>query len=87
MPLSKYRACTVSNYVPTLNTISLAATKAGVLALADGTRIVDEDGRLALMEEIIWSLMVGGLMIVSDWVAVRPLADHHRIGKWPSNKL
>jgi len=87
MPLSKYRAYTVSNYLQTLNTISLAATKAGALALADGTRIVDEEGRLALMEEIIWSVMVGGFMIVSDWVAVRPLADHHRIGKWPRNKL
>jgi len=82
MPLSKYRVFMVANYVQTLNTISLAATKAGVLELADGTRIVDEGGRLALMEEIIWSVMQGGFMIVSDWVAVRPLADRR-----PKNKL
>lgn len=87
LPLSRYRAYTISNYVQTLNTISLAETKAGVLELADGTRIVDEEGRLALMEEIIWSVMVGGFMIVSDWVAMRPLADRHSIGKWPKNKL
>ena len=82
MPLSKYRVFMVANYVQTLNTISLAATKAGVLELPDGTRIVDEEGRLALMEEIIWSVMQGGFMIVSDWVAVRPLADRP-----PKNKL
>jgi hypothetical protein len=87
MPLSKYRAYTVSNYMQTLNTISLAATKAGVLALADGTRIIDEEGRLALMEETIWSVMMGGFMIVSFWVAVRSLADHHRIGRLPGAKL
>ena len=82
MSLSKYRDFNVANYVQTLNTISLAATKAGVLELADGTCIADEEGRLALMEEIIWSVMVGGFMIVSDWVAVRPLADRQ-----PKSKL
>lgn len=82
MSLSKYRDFNVANYVQTLNTISLAATKAGVLELADGTCIVDEEGRLALMEEIIWSVMVGGFMIVSDWVAVRPLVDRQ-----PKSKL
>ena len=75
MSLSKYRDFNVANYVQTLNTISLAATKSGVLELADGTCIVDEEGRLALMEEIVWSVMVGGFMIVSDWVAMRPLVD------------
>lgn len=82
MSLSKYRDFNVANYVQTLNTISLAATKSGVLELADGTCIVDEEGRLALMEEIVWSVMVGGFMIVSDWVAMRPLVDRQ-----PKSKL
>ena len=72
-PLSEYKAFSISNYVRTLNTISLAAMRGGVLKLADGTRIATEEARLALMEEIRRSVTKGGFMIVSDWVAVRPL--------------
>lgn len=43
------------------------------MKLADGTRITSKKGRLALMEEIKRSVTEGGYMIVSDWVAVRPL--------------
>jgi hypothetical protein len=72
-PLSEYKAHSISNYVRTLNTITLAATRGGALELADGTRIGTEEGRLALMEEIKRSVTEGGFMTVSDWVAVRPL--------------
>jgi hypothetical protein len=72
-PLSEYKAFSISNYVRTLNTITLAALRGGVLELADGTRITTEEARLVLMEEIRRSVTKGGFMIVSDWVAVRPL--------------
>jgi len=51
----------------------MSATRGGPLKLADGTRITSKKGRLALMEEIKRSVTEGGYMIVSDWVAVRPL--------------
>ena len=72
-PLSEYKAHSISNYVRTLNTITLAATRGGALELADGTRIETEEGRLVLMEEIRRCVTEGGFMVVSDWVAVRPL--------------
>lgn len=72
-PLSEYKAHSISNYVRTLNTITLTTTRGGALELADGTRIETEEGRLALMEGIKRSVTEGGFMIVSDWVAVRPL--------------
>jgi hypothetical protein len=71
-PLSEYKAFTVSNYVEPLNAITRAATRGGVLELADGARIETEEGRLALMEEVTRSVIDGGFMIVSDWVAMRP---------------
>ncbi len=71
--LSKYKTYTVSNYVQTLNAITCAATRGGVLELADGTRIETEEERLALMEEVTQSATEGGFMFVSDWIAVRPL--------------
>ena len=71
-PLSKYKGFTVSNQERILNTIILAAMRRGrVLVLADGTRIVTEDERLALMDDITRSVTEGGFMILSDWVAVR----------------
>lgn len=72
-PVSEYKAHSISNYTRTLNTITLATTRGGALELADGSRIETEEGRLALMEEIKQSVTEGGFMIVSDWVAVRPL--------------
>jgi hypothetical protein len=72
-PLSEYKSHSISNYARTLNTITLATTRGGALELADGTHIQTEEGRLALMEEIKQSVTEGGIMIVSDWVAVRPL--------------
>jgi hypothetical protein len=73
-PLSEFKAFSISNYVRTLNSISLAATRGGeVLEMADGAHIATEEGRLALMEELTRSVTEGGFMVVSDWVAMRPL--------------
>jgi hypothetical protein len=73
-PLPEYKAFSISNYVRTLNSISLAATRGGeVLEMADGARIATEEGRLALMEELTRSVTEGGFMVVSDWIAMRPL--------------
>jgi len=70
--LSEYKAFNISTYVEASNKITRAATRGGVLELADGARIETEEGRLALMEEVTRSVIDGGFMIVSDWVAVRP---------------
>jgi hypothetical protein len=73
-PLSEYKNFSISNYVRTLNTITLEATReGGVLELGDETRIATEEGRLALMEEVTRSVTEGGFTVVSDWVAMRPL--------------
>jgi hypothetical protein len=73
VPLSEYKAFTISNYVRPLNAITQAATKGGVLELADGSCISTEEERVALMDKITRSVIEGGYMMASDWVAVRPL--------------
>jgi hypothetical protein len=70
--LSEYKAFNISTYVEASNKITREAT-GGVLELADGTRIETEEGRLALMEEVARSVTEGGFMVVSDWIAMRPL--------------
>jgi hypothetical protein len=71
-PLSKYKALTLSNYLQISGMIMLAGMRGGgVLDLVDGTHIATEGGRLALMDELGRSLIEGGFMIASDWVAVR----------------
>lgn len=76
--LSEYKAFSISNYVRTLNTIALAATRLGFLESANGMPITTEEGRLVLMEEITRSVTEGGYMVVSNWVAVRPLGPWER---------
>ena len=72
--LSKYKTFTISNYVRPLNTITLAAMRdRGFMELVDGTCIRTEGERLALMDEVTRSVTEGGVMTVTDWVAVRPL--------------
>ena len=71
-PLLEYKDPTIPNYVSVLNATTLAAMKAGDLESADGTRIATEEQRLVLMEELRQSVIEGGYMVISDWVAVRP---------------
>jgi hypothetical protein len=71
-PLSKYKAFILSNYLQVSDIITLAGMRGeGGLDLVDGTHIATEEGRLALMDGLRRSVMEGGFMIASDWVAVR----------------
>jgi len=52
-----------------------AMMKAGCLELGDGTRIVDEEERKALMKELR-DFVEGGIFLpLSEWVVVRPLGS------------
>jgi hypothetical protein len=71
--LSDFKAHTVENFFKILDATSRTMMKGGGLELADGIRITNEEGRQVLMEEITRSLGEGGWMVVSDWVAMRPI--------------
>jgi hypothetical protein len=70
---SAFKAHTIENCIKVLDMVSRTMMKGGGLERADGIQIVNEEGRQALMEEITRSLGEGGLMVVSDWVAMRPI--------------
>jgi hypothetical protein len=71
--LSDCKAHTIENYVKLLDMISRSMVKGGGLELAGGIRIMSEEERQALMEEITHSVAEGGWIVVSDWVAMRPM--------------
>ncbi|KAI0290624.1 hypothetical protein BC826DRAFT_1026401 [Russula brevipes] len=70
--LSKYKTFTTENLFQILNTISISLMKDGALELANGIRISSEEGRRAVMEEVLRFIKEGGSIFFSEWVVQRP---------------
>ena len=73
--LSEFTASSSQSISQILNVMTSAMMKAGCLELGDGTRIVDEEERKALMKELR-DFVEGGIFLpLSEWVVVRPLGS------------
>ena len=73
--LSEFTVSSSQSISQILNVMTSAMMKAGCLELGDGTRIVDEEERKALMKELRDFVEGGILLPLSEWVAVRPLGS------------
>ncbi|KAI9458398.1 hypothetical protein BJY52DRAFT_1186879 [Lactarius psammicola] len=73
--LSEFTAFSVQNLSEIINVLTSALMKAGCLELGDGTRIIDEEERQALVK-MLRDFMEGGILfLMSEWVVVRPLGS------------
>ncbi|KAH9166717.1 hypothetical protein EDB89DRAFT_2075565 [Lactarius sanguifluus] len=70
--ISGYTAFSLQNSSQITNVLTSALMEAGDLELGDGTRIADEDGRQVLMKELRDFAEGGVLLLMSEWVVMRP---------------
>ncbi|KAH9057431.1 hypothetical protein EDB87DRAFT_1631458 [Lactarius vividus] len=74
-PLSEFTEFSLQSFTQVTNVLTPAMMEAGCLELSDGTRIADEVGRQALMKELRDFAEGGILLLMSEWVALRPLGS------------
>ncbi|KAI9440844.1 S-adenosyl-L-methionine-dependent methyltransferase, partial [Lactarius indigo] len=74
-PLSEFTAFTTQNISQVTDVATSAMMKAGCLESSDGIRVTDEEGRQALVKELRDFTEGGFLLILSEWVVVRPLGS------------
>ncbi|KAH9057430.1 S-adenosyl-L-methionine-dependent methyltransferase [Lactarius vividus] len=70
--LSEYTAFSLQNFSQVTNVLTSAMMEAGGLEFGDGTRIADEHGRQVLMKELRDFAEGGILLLMSEWVVMRP---------------